>query len=378
MGVLELNKIVKSKKALMDSLVYLIAEKPIHSIKITEICELASCNRSTFYSQYDSKEELVEEVLKYNVNKLHIVLDLVAIDIHRKSLYEALLPLFQFIYDHRYFYNIILGDYKISGFRQQLFDSYKFTIAKKIAKEIEEFQGDRTLQEIQLNQITSTWLGVALYWVHQSEDMSVEFVTKEYIKILSLQEHAILMPNWRFKRRKTMSSKQKKASEAFQVALIELLEQMEFKQIKIQHILDTAVYNRTTFYQNFKDKEDLLRSMENRFLDGMLLSMTNRNITQLQKESTVNALMDYFYDNRHFLKVMYSKRMIPGFFNRMFKVLIQFFEEELANQEIKIDLGLYSNFLTNTIMAVVGGWFTHEIRYSPEFMGKILLKLITE
>ena len=99
---------------------------------------------------------------------------------------------------------------------------------------------------------------------------------------------------------------------------------------------------------------------------------------QLQKDTTADALMHYFYENRRFLKVMYSKHMIPGFFNRMFNILSEFFEDELSNKKIDIDRGLYSNFLTNTIMAAVGGWFTHEIRYSPEFMGKILMKLITK
>jgi AcrR family transcriptional regulator len=59
---------------LKDSLMNLLKEKPIASITIKEICELADINRSTFYAHYSDQYELLysieEEFIEGMVNTL--------------------------------------------------------------------------------------------------------------------------------------------------------------------------------------------------------------------------------------------------------------------------------------------------------------------
>lgn len=47
---------------LKDSLLKLLKEKPISSITIKEICELADINRSTYYSHYSSQYDLLHSI----------------------------------------------------------------------------------------------------------------------------------------------------------------------------------------------------------------------------------------------------------------------------------------------------------------------------
>lgn len=51
-----------TKMVIKDSLLRLLAEKPIQKITVTEICELAEINRATFYTHYRDVFDLLEQV----------------------------------------------------------------------------------------------------------------------------------------------------------------------------------------------------------------------------------------------------------------------------------------------------------------------------
>lgn len=57
-----------TRMALKDSLIKLLKEKPISSITVKEICELADINRSTFYAHYldhfDLLDKIEEEIIQ--------------------------------------------------------------------------------------------------------------------------------------------------------------------------------------------------------------------------------------------------------------------------------------------------------------------------
>lgn len=52
-------RIVKTKKNLYDSLIKLMSVKEFEDIKVSDICSLALINRSTFYSHFNDKYELL-------------------------------------------------------------------------------------------------------------------------------------------------------------------------------------------------------------------------------------------------------------------------------------------------------------------------------
>ena len=52
-------RIVKTNKALYEALLLLMKEKTFEEIKISDLCQKALINRSTFYSHYKDKYELL-------------------------------------------------------------------------------------------------------------------------------------------------------------------------------------------------------------------------------------------------------------------------------------------------------------------------------
>ena len=53
-----------TKKLLQDSFISLLQQESIHKLSITQICDKAQINRSTFYKYYGSQYDLLEEMEK--------------------------------------------------------------------------------------------------------------------------------------------------------------------------------------------------------------------------------------------------------------------------------------------------------------------------
>ena len=69
-----------TKKVILESLGDLIRKKPLAKITVTELCDLADINRSTFYRYYEdvydviqkSEEILYNDLLKVSISGLHL------------------------------------------------------------------------------------------------------------------------------------------------------------------------------------------------------------------------------------------------------------------------------------------------------------------
>ena len=63
-------RITKTKKALYIALLDLMKEETFENIKVSDICEKALINRSTFYAHYSDKYELVSSFIKNLTDEL--------------------------------------------------------------------------------------------------------------------------------------------------------------------------------------------------------------------------------------------------------------------------------------------------------------------
>lgn len=56
-------RIIKTRKALYQAFLKLMKSKPFEQIKVSDICNEALVNRSTFYDHYTDKYDLLEEYI---------------------------------------------------------------------------------------------------------------------------------------------------------------------------------------------------------------------------------------------------------------------------------------------------------------------------
>lgn len=90
-------RIVKTKKILFNALLNLMKAKSFEKIKVSDICEEALVNRSTFYAHYDDKYELLIDLFEERKLSLLKVLE----DNENKAFSkEYLMELLSILIDH--------------------------------------------------------------------------------------------------------------------------------------------------------------------------------------------------------------------------------------------------------------------------------------
>ena len=90
-------RILKTKKALYKSLIKLMKDKPFKEIKVSDICEDSLINRSTFYSHYNDKYELLVDYINSLKTELLEVLEKNEHLVNTKRFYLEMIKL---ILDH--------------------------------------------------------------------------------------------------------------------------------------------------------------------------------------------------------------------------------------------------------------------------------------
>ena len=69
------RRVKYTKMVLEDSLIQLLQEKPIDKVSITEICQKADINRSTFYAHYNDQIDLLQSIVQSILSELNDYLD---------------------------------------------------------------------------------------------------------------------------------------------------------------------------------------------------------------------------------------------------------------------------------------------------------------
>jgi AcrR family transcriptional regulator len=68
-------RILKTKKALYEAIIELMKDNAFEDIKVSDICEKAMVNRSTFYAHYQDKYDLISSFISTLTNELKEVLN---------------------------------------------------------------------------------------------------------------------------------------------------------------------------------------------------------------------------------------------------------------------------------------------------------------
>lgn len=176
-------RIIKTKKALYESLLSLMKDQTFEEIKVSEICTNALVNRSTFYAHYNDKYELLVALL--NDLKLNLLTSLKSNEneINSKEYFMKMLELLiNHIDEKREIYSAILTNNKNGILMDILFD----VADKDIKERIEDNKQDIT-KDIPSEIITKFYLGaivnIGMEWIRNNSKYKKEDILK-YFNIL--------------------------------------------------------------------------------------------------------------------------------------------------------------------------------------------------
>ena len=156
-------RIIKTKRALYNSLLDLMREKQFEEIKVNDICNKALINRSTFYSHYQDKYELLADYINDLKSSLTNELSKNKNINNTKEYYIELIKLFLNHIEER------INDYlaiAINNRNSILTDIIYDVIDNDI---ISRLKGDTSNNKVPTNIIAKFYLGafvnVGIYWI---------------------------------------------------------------------------------------------------------------------------------------------------------------------------------------------------------------------
>jgi len=157
------RRIRKTREAISEAFIALLAEKSFEQITINEIADRADINRGTIYLHYIDKFDLLEQCIETHVAQLRencFDND----NAHIPSKY-AMLNAFQYLEQHAAIYTTLLVNKGIPAFRNRLMTVVLHTLdanfeAGYIKQEINK--------EVQKQFLASAIVGVLEWWVTQA------------------------------------------------------------------------------------------------------------------------------------------------------------------------------------------------------------------
>jgi AcrR family transcriptional regulator len=88
-------------------------------------------------------------------------------------------------------------------------------------------------------------------------------------------------------------------------SLIELMKTNEFEAITVKDISELAEVNRSTYYRNFKSKEDIIRYKLELMMDEYLTEYENKSTRT--KETYIQTILETFLKYDEFLKTIHRQ-----------------------------------------------------------------------
>ncbi len=164
----ELNKL--TKECLQEALIILMGQMPFESITITRLVEKAGVSRQAFYRNYSSKEDILNQMTKEMIEKLHKTF---RDPQNAKDPYSLFLRAFGLIKDNA---RICVLCVKASVFQKFLIDYYP-TI-NSITSAVARYQFIASL---------NSFLSVSVNWLLNGMEEPVEYMAELCMKLINTQ-----------------------------------------------------------------------------------------------------------------------------------------------------------------------------------------------
>lgn len=176
-----------------------------------------------------------------------------------------------------------------------------------------------------------------------------------------------------------------KTQQAIKDVFIKLMFEEGFNSITVKEIVTQAQINRGTFYLHYKDKFDLLDSIEKDLLRSLLSVTQTMPYDKLHADhihwqdfyDCFNQFTRYVADHGELFALLQSEKGDPSFQHKFYDVC----EIVWQKHELTDNLSIPQNYALTALISMTGGmmleWVNSGFKESPEEFMQILLKLVS-
>lgn len=167
-------RVIKTEKVLFDALIELMTDKPFESIKVSDICSKALINRSTFYSHYNDKYELLVGYINNLEESLINKLGTLNKEINNKDYFVEIIKLILDHFDEKRdtYYKVLLNN-RNSIFIDIVSNVISTDINKKINQDINS-KNDNIPLDIKSTFYLGAVSSVIIKWINNDKKYTKE------------------------------------------------------------------------------------------------------------------------------------------------------------------------------------------------------------
>ena len=162
-------------------------------------------------------------------------------------------------------------------------------------------------------------------------------------------------------------------------SFIDLLEKKDISRITIKEICENADINRATFYAHYSDQYELLRKIEDEFLDNIrdYLDELDQKIYKENPVLLVEKIFEYIKENAKLCKLLLSERGGLNFQKRVMVLVYDTIINELSGitRITKEDADYVYSFTITGCVGIVQKWLDDGMKKSARFIADMVIKL---
>ncbi|SDW84189.1 transcriptional regulator, TetR family [Marinococcus luteus] len=175
----------------------------------------------------------------------------------------------------------------------------------------------------------------------------------------------------------------KKSKKAMQQALLEWMEEKDFKSITITNIVQRADVNRGTFYKHYDYKEQLLEDIMDEITadlkEAFRKPYKSKAMLELPELTAPSVkIFEHVLKHDHFYTLVIASNMLTGFQYKLVSILRGLVLEDLlqAAGDEGIDQRLQAGYHSHAIFGLIVEWVHGGFEHKPDYMAEQLLLII--
>ncbi|CAN7595604.1 TetR/AcrR family transcriptional regulator [Paenibacillus sp. LjRoot153] len=179
------RRIVRSKIALRESLLALMSQKPFTSISITEIVEFANYNRGTFYANYESKEDLLDDIISNLTGQLlqSFRAPYEHVEVFRiQELPAKSVMIFDHFFQNSAIYTTLMKSDVLPKLKETMFSALKKITQEELFYPDQDNEIDQELLSIYS---IHALLGLIFHWIESEFKYSPSYMQDQLIKLIN-------------------------------------------------------------------------------------------------------------------------------------------------------------------------------------------------
>ena len=182
------------------------------------------------------------------------------------------------------------------------------------------------------------------------------------------------------KRRRQVDERIRRTRARLGSALVALIHEKPFNDVTVQEVLDRASVGRSTFYLHFRNKNDLLLSQLEMFLDTMSTTLSNRKEESHRVLPVAEMFSHIGGQNRMYRALADAGRLndffdlAQGYFSRAIEQRLR--ESRRCSHLLHHELSARSHALAASLLALLKWWVDRGAKEAPRSMDELFHRIV--